>query len=57
MLYLCVLQMPSVETDMLISFNNPVTDLSQVGVLDHTTLNTFKTFLQTFQMKDWSLFG
>lgn len=60
--YLAVIRIPEVQTDILISMNTPeyIDHLSSsagaVPVASEETLATFHEVLASFQILDWSLF-
>ena len=66
-IYMCLIRLPSVTTDIIITFNDPVLVNPQSSskpdsvtssleeVQAHVLL--FKSMLRSFKIEDWSLFG
>lgn len=54
---LCLIRLPSVETDLLITLSTPNEPNPQEGTLQHQATNDFQQALTSFQIRDWRLFG
>jgi Ran-interacting Mog1 protein len=53
---LCVIRLPSVETDLLISLSHPISR-SDTCTTEDALSEIFRQVITSFRIRDWSLFG
>lgn len=54
---MCVIRLPSVQTDLLITLSSPATSEEDKATTTSTSSDVFREILSTFEIADWSLFG